>query len=502
MGRRLSEDLRNTIVTLHTRGFSQRRIARDLGVSRNTVRDVLKQIEMQRSRGHTALPDLPKRRGSKLDPYDDFIKQQLEKYPDLSAVRMLEELRAEGFDGGYTIVKERLRELRPTPKQTPVTTFETEPGQQGQQDWSPYTLDFTEAGRQKVNTFSLLLGYSRRQYVSFTENEGFYPLIREHVKAFEYFGGVPREIVYDGQKAVAVGWEGNQPIYNPRFLAFATYYGFRPRAFKGKPEWKGKVERPFQYVEGNALSGREFRDLAHLNEFIGWWLRNRADVRTHGTLRERPIDRFVTEAPQLLPLPARPYDTAEVGYRVVRSTGYVEVETVYYSVPYAHLLELVVVRLTENEVFVYGPDLAEIARHERAPRERVEPVEDPAHHPKKRPRYDTEALAARLSELGDVGATFAAGVVRRQRYHGRHLARVLELVERYAVDDLLAALERAVRYRAFDAKHVERILATQATPRVLPDLHERGAIERLANLVRAPEPRAMADYAAALQGDD
>ena len=498
------EDIRNLVVTLVASGWSQRGVAKQLGISRNTVSGILEEVAGQRQQGHSALPRLPVRRGSVLDVHEDFIRAQLDEYPNITAVRLLEKLSERGFSGGYTIVKDRLRQLRRRPKRKPAQRYETKPGKQGQQDWSPYTIPFTHAEPQEVHAFSLVLGYSRRQYLHFTEREDFFTLIRQHVEAFEYFGGVPHRILYDGQKAVVLRWEAKRPIYNPRFLAFATHYNFRPRGLPpGRPDLKGKVERAFWYAECNLLNAREFRDLRHLNDFTRWWLQHRADVRPHGTLNERPIDRFVVEAPVLEPLPHRPYDTAEVGYRIVDVEGTVDWGGTPYSVPYAYLLDLVVVRVTEDEVFVYGHDLAEIARHERAPRGQTEPVTDPAHRPAKRSRYDIDALVERMGQLGEVGVAFAAGVVQRQRYRGRHLAVVLGLQEQYSADDLLAALQRALRYRAFDANIVQRILDASARPRVLPDTQRQAAAEWLRAALPAPAPRDMTHYADALRrGDD
>lgn len=495
------EELANLVVTLAIMGHSRRRIAEDLKVSRNTVRRILERVELQRQQGHSALPSPPVRRGSTLDDYASFIASQLEDFPKITAVRLHENLCEEGFTGGYTIVKERLRKLRPRPKKEPSGRIETGPGEQGQQDWSPYVIPFTETGRQKVHCFSLVLSYSRRQYIHFCENEKYITLIREHRKAFEYFGGLPRKIIYDGQKAVVPRWEAGRPIYNTRFLAFATHYGFRPWAYRGKPQWKGKVERPFWYVELNLLGGRKFRNIDHLNEVAQWWLEHRADVRKHGTLRERPIDRFVIEAPLLLPLPAHPYDTSEVGYRVVSTQGEVKWGVTPYSVSYDYILDLVVVRVTEDEVFIYDSDLNDIARHRRAPKEQVEPVEDPKHRTRKKRRHDINVLAKRMGELCEHGAEFATGVLKKQRYRGSHLAQVLGLLERYSADDMNAALERAVRYRAFDAQMVQRILEASATPRVLPDTALEAA-QRLKSALPPIAPRPLEEYDAALRGYD
>jgi transposase len=494
-------EIENLVSTLSRRGWSHRRIAREIDVSRNTVAAIIQRVEKARAEGHSALPRIV-HRASQLDDYDAFIAEKLDKFPNITAVRLLEELQATGFTGGYTIVKARLRLLRPQAKKQPVQPFETAPGAQGQQDWSPYNIPFTVAGAQIVQCFSFILGFSRRHFINFGERQDFYALIRAHVAAAERFGGMPEEVLYDNQATIVHHREAGRPIYQPRFLAFATHYGFRPHALPPRmPEWKGKVERPFQYVEGNCLNAREFRDLAHLNAHAAWWLDHVSDPHVHDTTGERPIDRCEAERDALIPLLSRPFDTAEVGYRVVSDSGFVDWESTPYAVPYEHILDLLVVRATADEVFVYGTDLRVVARHPRMPRGTEDAVGSDQYHPKKRSGHDFELLLVRVGELGESGAEFAAGIGKTQRYRGRHLAQVLALRERFNADDLVAALDRAVRYRAFDAQVVERILVASAAPRPLPDTLEDQARRRLRDDLPDVAPRPIGDYAAAIRGE-
>jgi transposase len=144
-----------------------------LGIARNTVRRVLAAVVQGRSAGvpHPDLPQPPRRRPSKLDAYQETIQQLLARYPNLTGRRLHEELRTRGFTGAYTMVSQRLHELRPTQGPAPVVRFETAPGAQAQMDYSSYDLDFTEEGRRRVYLFSYLLGYSRRHDAEFDEQE-------------------------------------------------------------------------------------------------------------------------------------------------------------------------------------------------------------------------------------------------------------------------------------------------------------------------------------------
>ena len=185
-----------------------------------------------------------------------------------------------------------------------------------------------------VYAFSYVLGYSRRQYLHFVESQDFATTIREHVRAFEHLRGAAATCLYDNMKVVVSGYDGDQPIYNARFLGFAAHYGFRPIACRPRrPETKGKVERHFKYVESSLLGGRTFQSLEHLNETAKWWLVEVADVHVHRQTKARPVDLHAEELPRLLPLPAQPYDTSEVFYRNVDAEGFIVCRQNFYAVP-------------------------------------------------------------------------------------------------------------------------------------------------------------------------
>lgn len=471
----MDEDVKNEIIRRFYRGQSIRGIGRELRVCRKTIRRVLDEHERDRQTGaaHGDLPAPGRRRGSQLDAFEQTILEYLERYPNITAVRLQEELQRQGYTGGYTILRERLRELRPRLERPRVQRFETSPGVQAQMDYAVYTIEFTQEGRRKVNLFSYILGYSRRQYLRFVPAQDFETTVREHIRAFEHLGGVAATCLYDNMKVVVSRYDDGQPIYNPRFLGFATHYGFRPVACRPRrPQTKGKIERPFFYVETNLLVGRTFRSLEHLNDVAAWWLAEVADQRIHRHTRERPLDRHAAEQPHLIPLPASPYEVAEVVYRTVDVEGFVSYGQNRYQVPWqkTHPGQVLPVKITDEEVIIYGPAIEEIARHPRfPPHVTYQKREHKDHQPPRDLARRRECLKQRFAELGETAVEFLDGLLAANRNGWSQAQSVLALLGNYRRDDLRAALERAVRYGAYSLSAVERILAVKAQPKTALD---------------------------------
>lgn len=288
-------------------GLSKSAIARKLDISRDTIHRLIRTGELDRDL------EAPVRYGprppvaTKLEPYQGIIAARLEAYPLLSAVRLFEEVRAAGYPGGYTQVKEFVRSVRPCPASEPVVRFETPPGLQAQVDFAEFRFPWG-----KRYALVVVLGYSRLLWLHFYERQDMRTLFLGLEEAFAFFGGVPRELLFDQMKAVItkdLRLLGGQLVLNEEFLRFASHWGFRPRACRPyRAQTKGKVERPIRYVRENFVYGREFLGDAHLDEERERWLAGTANVRVHATTKERPTERFAREERQvLLPLAERPY---------------------------------------------------------------------------------------------------------------------------------------------------------------------------------------------------
>jgi len=322
--------------------------------------------------------------------------------------------------------------------------------------------------------------------------------LREHVQAFRHLGGVARVCLYDNFKAVVLWRDADGPLYNPKFLAFATHYGFKPQACRvRRPQTKGKVERKFFYVETNLLNGRTFDTLEHLNEVTAWWLREVADVRSLRDFKESPRERHVREQPHLLPLPACDFDTALVVYRHVNVEGFIAYRLNFYSVPWSYIGQVLPVRVSVDEVIVYSISLEEIARHRLVPSTQsgVRQIVK-SHHPADDPSQRTLLLRQRFGELGPIAVQFLDGLLAKQTYGKLQAQQLLALVAHYHRDDVLKALERAVRFGAFSLAAMRRILAAQARPkRLLDELAELHQDALDPSLRQEPiGPRPTSDY--------
>ena len=275
---------------------------------------------------------------------------------DITAQRVFETIAEEGYAGGYTAIKDHVREVRPRPVVTPSLPTPTHgPGEMAESDWSPYDIRFTTGKRAIIQAFSYTLVVSTRKHVELYTSNDLFALMDGHEKAFARFEGCAHQCKYDSQKPVVLRWEGDQPIYNPRFLAFASHYEFRPVAVRRrKPNDKPRVERGFWEVERSFLNGREFRDIDDMRMQLADWLVRIVDHRKrHGSTA---IERFEKERAALVPLPRHPYDTARVIYRVCSIDGFVVWEGNAYAVPYEHVTDILPVRVTQRLAPAWSTD--------------------------------------------------------------------------------------------------------------------------------------------------
>ena len=498
------EELEHLIITMRAEGWTIRGLCRHFQMGRNTLRRILRKKDSERNEGHDILAQKTRQapRRSKLDPFLPAMKKLLEEHPNITGQRLYEELGVQGYEGGISILRDRLRKVRPKPKRDPIIRFETEVGVQGQMDWSPYTIPFARTGKAEVLCFSYILGFSRRQYIDFTTNRKFFTLIRRHQDAFHYYGGVPKQCLYDGEKTVLLRWEAGRPVYNPAFIAFITHYHCKPIVVR-RPETKGKIEAPFQYVEKNLLNARTFQDLDDLRATARWWLRERSDKHPHDTTHRPPLELFMEqEIGALQPLPLHDYDSSEVALRVCSIDGFLDFETNRYSVPYEYVADILTLKATEHEVFLYSPEIELIAHHERLPYGAGKTSEKPEHRSSKKIRYGLEPVKDAFLALGEATEIFLHGLKESfPRNCGFHARFILRLKETYHADDINMALQHALRYQAFDGKAIERILLAKAKPRTLESVRNEQARKELEKTLPRIEQRPLDEYCTLLSNN-
>lgn len=345
------------IKDLSKQGHSMRAVARLTGHARTTVHRAL----------HPEQRTPPHKRGRKsgLEPHKDYVRARY-LTTGLSGVRLHEELRGMGYRGAVDAVQRFLKELD-TPRQalTKATVrFETPPGEQAQVDWAEVGYYTDEAGvRRKVYAFVMILSFSRMLYVEFTTQMNLPELIACHQRAFAYFSGWTRRILYDNMKQVRL----SSTQWNPLMMDFLSHYGITPSTHRPyRPRTKGKVERAIRYLKDNFIKGRVFADLADLRAQGPRWQNEVANVRVHATTKARPCDLLAAE--QLIPLASVvAYRLSGRVERVVDAEGYVRLAGSRYSVPPAVVGQRVIVECGDERVSVRLGEVV-IAEHPRASR--------------------------------------------------------------------------------------------------------------------------------------
>jgi transposase len=352
------------ILDLAREGVSVSAIARRTGLDRKTVR---KYIECGlEPPAYTPRPPRP----TLVAPYHAYLRERLAAFPELTARRLLREIQKLGYRGGYSILKDFVRTVRPKPAAGFEHRFETPPGQQAQVDFAFFKTTFTEEPGQErvVWLFSLVLGHSRMMWGRFVARQDLQTVLRCHIAAFEALGGVPERILYDRMKTAVIGEaeDPDQPggiAYNSKLLDLAAHYGFLPKACRPyRAKTKGKVERPFRYVREDFFLARTFRNLDDLNVQFSQWLDQIANRRRHATTQRIVAEHFAEERGHLKPLPAGPFNTVLALERRVTRDGMVSVAGNLYSVPDSTRRRAVEVQATADTVIILE-DGAPIATH-------------------------------------------------------------------------------------------------------------------------------------------
>lgn len=337
------------ILSLHRKGLKQRAIARKLGISRNTVKKYIEDPELVLS------PVKPRQRNSLLDPFHDNMEAWLNE-DDYTATWIYDRLVNMGFTGSYEIVKRRVSQIKGQRQHVAYMRFETEPGYQAQVDFAEFQVEHTDGTVEKLFLFSMILGYSRKIYAELIQHCDLPTFLDCHIRAFDYFGGVPNEILYDRMKNVYIGRLAGRPKFNDTLVGFALHYGFTPRVAPSYAAWvKGKVERPYTFIREGFWRGYGYLCLETANRDLRGWFKMK-ELRIHGTTHEVVAKRFEREQPHLGVLPRQPFDTAYRIFRKVHKDCTVRFEGNSFVVPHPLVSRIIVLRVKERVMRIFDDD--------------------------------------------------------------------------------------------------------------------------------------------------
>ena len=476
MSNELKMDQKQSILALFSRGWSRRRISRELKIHLDTVRKYVSESE-----SNSKPVKVPTGSRSQCRSYHDQIIGLLEQ--GLSAQRIYDDLCLEhNFQGAYDSVKRYVRKLD-NQSPLPFRRLESAPGEEAQIDFGKGAAIVDENGKKRYpHVLRVVLSYSRKGYseVMWTQETGSF--LRGLENAFRHFGGVPKILVPDNLKAAVKIADWFDPELNPKSLDFCRHYGTtlfpsRPR----KPHHKGKVESAIKYVKNHALKGRHFSSLAEENTFLFDWEKRVADTRIHGTTKKQVKKAFEEEKPYLQALPDSLFPEFEEGKRRVHRDGYVEVKKAYYSVPPEFTSRFVWVRWDTRLVRIFTTQLQQIAVHTRKESGRFQTNPD---HISQEKITDVERgsswLLNRINRLGFGCRQWAERTLVQRGPQGlRTLQGLLSLTRTYSAKEINRACCQAIIDERYSYRDVKQLIKSNPKQQIFPFLEEHPLIRNL-----------------------
>lgn len=436
------------------KGLKAGQIARKLDLDPRTVESWLDEPQYrQRKRGESR---------SKLDPYKEDIVSLLEKHP-FTATQIYQRIQEDGYEGSYSLVKHSVRKIRPKRKPA-FLTLAFAPGEAAQVDWGIYKTIEVGATRRKLNFFVMVLCHSRMMYVEFSLAQSMEHFLACHQHAFEFFGGVPENIMIDNLKTgVLQRKTGYDIVFNPKYLDFAHHYGFNIKACGvRKGNEKGRVENAVGYVKKNFLNGLELTQFDALNPAVKSWMNDIANVRIHGETRKKPVDCLAEDLAVMRPVNPNTYDIARI--ESVRSTKLfrVSLDSNRYSVPAEYASQPLILKIYPQRLCIYQQEKL-IARHVRC-FDRHQDIEDPDHPKellKQRRRSEEQKLFQRFIALSPKAGDYYQQMEHKRLNARIHVRKIVGLSEIYGPDAVARAMEDAFVYEAFSSEYISNLLEQQ-----------------------------------------
>jgi transposase len=434
-------------------GLSVRQIARQLDLHEQTVALWLARDQFARSRS------AERPRGSKLDEHKGAIVRWLDHHP-FTAAQLFHKLKEQGYAGGYSILKDYVRRIRPRPSPA-FLTLQFAAGQCAQVDWGSHGSVRVGNTRRALSFFVLVLCHSRWLYVEFTLGQSQEWFLGCHQRAFHRLGGVPHEIMVDNCKTAVLSHPvGGPPVLNPHYLDFARHHGFTIKACgPRRPQSKGRVENAVAYVKGNFLAGRELAEFAGLAPATTLWLDTVANARTHGETKRVPAELLQEEKPRLLALPAVPYEPALTRTVRVSRRCRITVEANRYSVPPAHAGQVLTLQLYSDRLRLFAATRL-VAEHARS-HERGRDFEQPDHVRDlldQRKQARRQRLLVRFLALGACAQAYHQGLVERRLNAHHHVEKILALAELHGPDLIVRLIADACELGAFSCEYIANLV--------------------------------------------
>lgn len=409
-------------------------------------------------------------RPSCLDPYKADLVRLLHQHP-YSAQQLLQHIRRQGYSGGYSILKEFVRQVRPKANKA-YLTLHFPPGECVQIDWGYAGSFMIGQTRRRLSFLVLVLGYSRRMYVEFTLSETLEQFLSVQQNAFLRWGGAPQRLIIDNLKTAVLSHPRGQPaVYNPHYLDFARHYGCELRACNVRAAHeKGRVENAVGYVKKNFLNGLSLTgSLAGLNASVWQWLDEVADVRIHGETKRRPIDLFAEEKQKLLPLPGMLYDVGQP--RCVHTTRRCRIhfDANRYSVPPVYAGTRVNLVVYPDRLLIYHRNNL-VAEHPRC-YGRQQNIVNPDHEKAllaQRPRAREQGVLQRFFRLCPEAEIYYQQLQQRRVNAMHHVKKIVALCDIHGDEAVARILLDTHEQQAYSSEYVANLIEQRARFQIPP----------------------------------
>lgn len=408
-------------------------------------------------------------RSSKLDAFKNQIVAWLDRHP-YTAQQILQQLQPQGYAGGYSILKDYVRRIRPVRKPA-FLMLEFAAGECAQVDWGQYGSVQVGSTRRRLSFFVMVLCYSRLLYVEFTLSEAMDHFLTCHRHAFEFFGGVPQKVMIDNLKVGVVRHPtGQKALFNPHYLDFAAHYGFQPVACNlRKANEKGRVENGVGYVKKNFLSGLQIPSFEAVNPAAVQWRDAVANVRLHGETDQKPVALFEKEKPLLKPLPVMPYDCAIIQPINVSRCCHITFQSNRYSVPCLYASQRLTLKVQPDQLLLFHHEKL-VATHVRR-YDRGQRLSNPDHLKElqaQRQQARNQTLLLAFLNLCPEAEPYGRKLQEKRLNAPHHIQKIVALSEIYGPDKTARALQDAIRFEAIGCEYVANILAQREEPSATP----------------------------------